>query len=89
MNKLIFQIGLLAFFVSIVLFGSNGANLVDMVSRSFIVFIIFTVGAICLLIVGSWVMVNGRRNASVLQQRRDQKETSNPKSKSVNSGSTK
>jgi len=89
MNKLIFQIGLLAFFVSIVLFGSNGANLVDMVSRSFIVFIIFTVGAVCLLIVGSWVMVNGRRNASVLQQRRDQKETSNPKSKSVNSGSTK
>jgi len=39
MNKVIFQIGLLAFCVSSVVFGIQGNNLLETVSRGFIVFI--------------------------------------------------
>lgn len=38
MNKIIFQIGLLAFFVCIVIFASQNYTIIDTVSRSFIVF---------------------------------------------------
>ena len=39
MNKVIFQIGLLLFFVSIVLFSMSGGEILDVVMRAFIVFI--------------------------------------------------
>ncbi len=39
MNKIIFQIGLLLFFVSIVLFSMSGGEILDVVMRAFIVFI--------------------------------------------------
>jgi hypothetical protein len=39
MNKIIFQIGLLLFFVSIVLFSMSGGEILDIVMRAFIVFI--------------------------------------------------
>jgi hypothetical protein len=39
MNKIIFQIGLLLFFVSIVLFSLSGGEILDVVMRAFIVFI--------------------------------------------------
>ena len=39
MNKVIFQIGLLIFFVSIVLFSMSGGEILDVVMRAFIVFI--------------------------------------------------
>ena len=39
MKTVVFELGLLGFFVSAVVFGAQGANLFDMVSRAFIVFI--------------------------------------------------
>jgi hypothetical protein len=39
MNKVIFQIGLLAFFVSTVVFGTEGHPLLGILSRAFVVFI--------------------------------------------------
>lgn len=39
MNKIIFQIGLLLFFVSIVLFSMSGGEILDVIMRAFIVFI--------------------------------------------------
>jgi hypothetical protein len=81
MNKLIFQVGLLAFFVSIVVLSSNNVPLVETVSRSFVVFIIVAAGAVGILLMKSWAMVNGRRNA--------EKEPTNEGLKSANSKSTK
>ncbi len=39
MNKIIFQIGLLAFCVCVVLFGTQMSSLLDAIVRSFLVFI--------------------------------------------------
>jgi hypothetical protein len=39
MNKIIFQIGLLAFFASSVFFASDGLDLMGIVSRGFLVFV--------------------------------------------------
>ena len=43
MNKIIFQLGALAFFVSLVAFSTEKYPLIDTVARAFIVFIIVTV----------------------------------------------
>ena len=40
MNKIIFEIGLLAFCVSFVIFGTQGNDLLETVSRAFIVFMV-------------------------------------------------
>jgi hypothetical protein len=40
MNKIIFQIGMLAFCVSTVLFSSQGSDLMETVARSFVVFVV-------------------------------------------------
>jgi predicted phage tail protein len=39
MKSIVFELGLLAFFVSAVVFGSQGASLFDMITQAFIVFI--------------------------------------------------
>lgn len=39
MNKVIFQIGLLSFFIATIVFGIQGYTLIDLVTRSFLVFI--------------------------------------------------
>lgn len=39
MTKIVFQVGFLAFFVSAVLFGTQGLPLFDIIARGFIVFI--------------------------------------------------
>lgn len=39
MNKIIFQLGLLAFFVSIIFFASQNHAILDTIARSFIVFV--------------------------------------------------
>ena len=39
MKTIVFELGLLAFFVSAVVFGSQGASLFDMIAQAFIVFI--------------------------------------------------
>ncbi len=44
MTKVMFQVGLLGFFVATVFFGTQGMPLMDMVLRSFIVFIAVVLG---------------------------------------------
>ncbi len=39
MKTIVFELGLLAFFVSAVVFGAEGISLFDVISRAFIVFI--------------------------------------------------
>lgn len=53
MNKIIFQIGLLAFFASSVIFGSQGLNLLDTISRAFIVFIATILASTVVIVVSS------------------------------------
>ena len=49
MTKIMLQVGTLAFFVSAVFFGSQGLPLMDIVTRSFIVFIAVVAGQAVLL----------------------------------------
>jgi hypothetical protein len=57
MNKIIFQIGLLAFFVASVIYGVQGYPLFETVIRAFIVFIgSELIGALVLTAV-SWIAV--------------------------------
>ena len=49
MTKIMLQIGTLAFFVSAVFFGSQGLALMDIVTRSFIMFIAVVAGQAILL----------------------------------------
>ena len=51
MTKIMLQIGTLAFFVSAVFFGSQGLILMDILTRSFIVFIGVVAGQTVLLMV--------------------------------------
>jgi hypothetical protein len=53
MTKVMFQIGLLAFFVSAVVFGTQGFSVMDMVARAFIVFIAVVAGQVIVLVVAS------------------------------------
>jgi hypothetical protein len=54
MTKVMFQVGLLSFFVSAIVFGTHGMPLMDMVLRSFIVFIaVVMMQAIIFVMVGS------------------------------------
>lgn len=59
MNKIIFQVGLLAFCVAAVVFQTQGMSLLDSVARSFVVFILVVVGTAVLLVVGSMFRVRG------------------------------
>lgn len=43
MNKVIFQIGLLAFFIATIIFGTEGHSLLGILSRAFVVFIVVSV----------------------------------------------
>jgi hypothetical protein len=55
MNKIIFQLGLLGFFVSCVLFGLQGFSLFDAIGRAFLVFIAVIFGGAILLAMISWI----------------------------------
>ena len=59
MNKIIFQVGLLAFCVAAVVFQTQGMSLLDSVARSFVVFILVVVGTAVLLVIGSLFHVRG------------------------------
>ncbi len=52
MNKLIFQIGILGFCVATVVFGGSGGSILDIVSRSFIVFVGIVLAATAVVLVG-------------------------------------
>ena len=53
MTKVMFQIGLLAFFVSAVVFGTQGLPVMDAIARAFIVFIAVVAGQVAVLVVAS------------------------------------
>ncbi len=56
MNKIIFQIGALAFFVSLVAFSTERYSLLDTVARAFIVFISVIVALMMLLVLSVYVV---------------------------------
>ena len=56
MNKIIFQIGALAFFVSLVAFSMEKYSLLDTVARAFIVFIAVIVALMTLLVLSVYVV---------------------------------
>ena len=55
MSKLIFQIGLLAFCVSIIAYIANGTPLLHAVLRSFIIFVVLTVLTTLAFALGLWL----------------------------------
>jgi len=56
MNKIIFQIGMLGFCVSAVLFGTQGMSLMETVARAFIVFIVVVCAIAVVLLVSSLIV---------------------------------
>ncbi len=56
MSKIIFQIGALAFFVSLVAFSTEGFSLIDTVARAFIVFVAVIVALTTLLVLSVYVV---------------------------------
>ncbi|MER3522586.1 MAG: hypothetical protein C4326_00600 [Ignavibacteria bacterium] len=62
MNKLIFQIGILGFCISAVVFGSSGATLLEIVSRSFLVFVGIVLAFVVVLIVSSAMIENNEKH---------------------------
>ncbi len=55
MNKIIFQIGLLAFCVSSVIFGMQGNNLLETITRAFIVFMVIVCALALILFLASLI----------------------------------
>jgi Na+-transporting NADH:ubiquinone oxidoreductase subunit NqrD len=62
MNKVIFQIGILAFCVSIVAFGAQQMALMQTLSRSFIVFVGVVVTCVILYTITAATMEKARKN---------------------------
>jgi hypothetical protein len=59
MNKIIFQIGILGFCVSAVVFGGRGGSVLDIVSSSFIVFVgIVLAATVVVLFAGTMMQKN-------------------------------
>lgn len=56
MNKIIFQIGMLGFCVSAVLFGVQGMSLLETAARAFIVFIVVVCAIAVVLLMSSLIM---------------------------------
>jgi hypothetical protein len=60
MNKFIFQIGVLGFCVAAVVYGGSGASILDIVSRSFIVFVGIILAAATIIMVGGTMIENNK-----------------------------
>jgi len=65
MNKIIFQIGMLAFCVAAVVFGTQGLTLMETVARSFIVFIIVVCALAGMLFASSMITSRDREEGEV------------------------
>ena len=63
MNKLVFQIGVLVFCVSVVYFGTQGLDAIQTVSRSFMVFMVVVSGMAVVAMVVATSVRNKRRDA--------------------------
>lgn len=59
MNKLVFQIGILAFFISAVIFGVQEFSLFDTLARAFLVFITVVIFGIMVMILVSYLHEKG------------------------------
>lgn len=57
MNKIIFQVGLLSFCVSVVIFSTLGNEMLEVVSKSFIVFIAAIVTMVGIVVATSMLSV--------------------------------
>lgn len=62
MNKIIFQIGLLVFCVSVVVFTILGNDVVDVIARSFIIFIASIVAMVGVVVATSLLSVKEKVN---------------------------
>jgi hypothetical protein len=62
MNKIIFQIGLLVFCVSVVVFTILGNDVVDVIARSFIIFIASIVAMVGIVVATSLLSVKEKVN---------------------------
>lgn len=69
MNKIIFQIGALAFCVSIVAFGAQQMALIQTLSRSFIVFVGVVVTCVILYTIVVATMEKSRKNQGAGQDK--------------------
>ena len=68
MNKLIFQFGMLAFLIALVVFGTEHYSLVDTVARAFIVFIGVVITSASVLTVGVFIATRGKEVESAGSQ---------------------
>ncbi len=68
MNKLIFQLGILGFCVSAVVFGANGAGLLEIVSRAFLVFVGIVLAIVLVVVVGG-SMVESNKRRQLMKER--------------------
>ena len=66
MNKIIYQIGLLSFFVTSVVFGLQGFSLFDTISRAFIVFIGVVLTGTLLLTALSWLSIEEKNKNKLM-----------------------
>jgi high-affinity Fe2+/Pb2+ permease len=71
MNKIIFQLGILGFCIAAVVFGGSGGSVLDIVSRSFIVFVGIVFAAMALLLVGG-AMLEKNTSQKVLDKKAEQ-----------------
>ncbi len=74
MNKVIFQIGILTFCISIVYFGLQEISIVELLSRSFIIFVgVIAAGVLVVLTVR--LLVNDRGSINGTQNQANKSET--------------
>ena len=63
MNKIIFQIGLLTFCIAVVVFTILGDSVVDVISKSFIVFIAAIVAVVGIVVAASMLTAKEKTDA--------------------------
>ncbi len=69
MNTIIFKIGALAFCISLVVYGAEGFGMMDMVYRSFIVFVSVVVMCAILYTIGTMVSVRSAKDQATVEDR--------------------
>jgi SNF family Na+-dependent transporter len=72
MNKVIFQIGILGFCIAAVVYGGSGGSILDIVSRSFIVFIGIVLAAMVVVLVGGTMLEKNKAQRTGNQEQTPQ-----------------
>lgn len=79
MNKIIFEIGMLAFCIASVVFGTQGMGVLEAVARAFIVFVaVVCVAALFLLVASSLAGKAEDREAELLRAQAPRREPAAP-----------